>query len=305
MDWTRDGTNWPNRIHSRFANTRPHRWHVQDTGSPGDGRPVILLLHGAGAATHSWRHMLPLLDTRARVIAPDLPGQGFSRSGSRFRLGMDFIAEDMARLLGELDALPDAIVGHSAGGALGLWLAHRLERKPAAAITVNGALEPFPGMAGWLFPDLARLLSLNPLTALVVSRTGASEASVRSLLENTGSRIDAEGLACYRRLVASRAHVDGTLGMMAQWRLEPLLAALPRIALPTLFLAAENDRTVPPEIAYRSAARMPQAEVVAMPARGHLVHEEAAQDVAAAVFAFLDRQGIAIEPDRREGASAS
>lgn len=291
MDWQRDGADWPNRQFSRMIDVRPHRWHVQDSGAPGDPRPVILLLHGAGAATHSWRHLLPILNTRARIIAPDLPGQGFSRAGSRFRLGMDFMAEDLAALLDRLEARPEVILGHSAGGALGLWLSRRLPQRPRAAVAINGALEPFPGMAGWLFPALARLLSLNPLTALVVSRTGASEASVRSLLENTGSRIDAEGLDCYRRLVASRAHVDGTLGMMAQWRLDPLLAALPGIDIPTLFIAAGQDRAVPPEIAARSAARMPQAEVLDLPRLGHLAHEEAPDEIAEAVLDFLDRRG--------------
>ena len=50
------------------------RWHVQVAG---DG-PVLLLLHGTGAATHSWRDLLPLLAERFTVVAPDLPGHGRS-----------------------------------------------------------------------------------------------------------------------------------------------------------------------------------------------------------------------------------
>lgn len=296
MDWARDGADWPNRQHSRFVLSRPHRWHVQDTGGAGDTRPTILLLHGAGGATHSWRGLLPLLATEARVIAPDLPGQGFSRAGSRFRLGMDFMAEDLARLLESLGAAPDAIVGHSAGGALGLWLARRLPgrlaRPPRAVATINGALAPFPGLAGWAFPALAKLLALNPLTALLVARTGASEASVRSLLANTGSRIDAEGVALYRRLVGSRSHVDGTLGMMAQWRLDPLLAALPQIEAPTLLLVGTEDRTVPPETAEAPALRLPRARVERIADAGHLLHEEDPGRVHALLRRFLADEGI-------------
>ena len=45
----------------------------------GDG-PDLLLLHGSGAATHSWRDLAPLLARDFRVIAPDLPGHGFTET---------------------------------------------------------------------------------------------------------------------------------------------------------------------------------------------------------------------------------
>ena len=50
------------------------RWHVQMMGTG----PQVLLLHGAGAATHSWRDVAPLLARDFTVIAPDLPGHGFT-----------------------------------------------------------------------------------------------------------------------------------------------------------------------------------------------------------------------------------
>ena len=55
--WSREGRNWPNREHSRFVELGGIKWHVQVAGRG----PVILLLHGTGAATHSWRDVLPLL----------------------------------------------------------------------------------------------------------------------------------------------------------------------------------------------------------------------------------------------------
>ena len=48
----------------------PHRWHVQVLGEG----PTVLLLHGAGGATHSWRGLAPLLATDHRVVMLDLPG---------------------------------------------------------------------------------------------------------------------------------------------------------------------------------------------------------------------------------------
>ena len=59
-NWERDGRDWPNREASRFVHAAGLRWHVQVMGSG----PVVLLLHGTGAATHSWRDLMPKLAER-------------------------------------------------------------------------------------------------------------------------------------------------------------------------------------------------------------------------------------------------
>ena len=288
MDWARDGGDWPNRETSRFVTARPHVWHVQEMG---DG-PVLLLLHGAGGATHSWRDLMPELARDYRVVALDLPGQGFSRAGNRLRLGLEGMAEDIAALLAQEGIVPAAVVGHSAGGALALRLADLLETPPRAVVGLNAALGKFRGMAGWLFPLMARALAVNPLTAVLFSRTASSEASVRALIRSTGSTLDDRGLGLYRRLLADRAHVDGTLAMMAQWELGPLLAGLERVAVPVLLLTGGRDSAVPPDTSARAAARMAAAEWRDDPGHGHLMHEEAPAETAAALRAFLRDHGV-------------
>ena len=72
--WAVEGRDWPNRDASRFVDVGRVKWHVQVMGSG----PALLLLHGTGAATHSWRDLLPLLARDFTVIASDLPGHGFT-----------------------------------------------------------------------------------------------------------------------------------------------------------------------------------------------------------------------------------
>ena len=60
--------------YSRQVMHRPHRWHIQEAGKG----PLLLLIHGAGGATHSFRSLFPLLAQTSRVVAVDLPGQGFT-----------------------------------------------------------------------------------------------------------------------------------------------------------------------------------------------------------------------------------
>ncbi|MFY0022431.1 hypothetical protein ABTQ05_21120, partial [Acinetobacter baumannii] len=56
-DWATDGRDWPHRDASRFVDAGRVRFHVQVMGSG----PPLLLIHGTGAATHSWRDVAPLL----------------------------------------------------------------------------------------------------------------------------------------------------------------------------------------------------------------------------------------------------
>ncbi len=281
---------WPNAEASRFLRVVPHEWHVQVMG---EGSP-LLLLHGAGGSSHSWRDLMPLLARRWQVIAPDLPGQGFTRAGGLNRRGLDATAEDLARLCAMQGWRPAALIGHSAGAAVALRLAEILHaggRDWPHVVGINAALGKFEGLAGWLFPLMARMLALNPLAPLIVARGASSPERVRALIGSTGSTLDERGLALYAQLVGNRAHVAGTLQMMAAWRLDGLLSRLPQIAAPCLLLAAANDRTVPPAVAARAAAALPDARLVAVEGLGHLAHEEAPERIAAMIEAFLARSG--------------
>ncbi len=65
LDWDADGHDWPNRSASQFVHAGGLRWHVQRFGTElGSATPSILLLHGTGASTHTWREVAPLLATR-------------------------------------------------------------------------------------------------------------------------------------------------------------------------------------------------------------------------------------------------
>ena len=157
---------------------------------------------------------------------------------------------------------------------------------PERLVVVNGALENFRGAAGWLFPIMAKMLALNPFTGLLISQGGRSVSQVRSILSSAGTELSDEGLARYANLIQRRAHVDGTLAMMAQWSLDDLNRALPEIATPTLFVHGERDGAVALRVAERAARTMPDAQLVALPGVGHIAHEEAPERVAEEIARF-------------------
>lgn len=100
----------------------------------GSGFPV-LMLHGSGpgvSAWANWRLVMPSLAERARVIAPDMAGFGYTERRPDLRYDMDTW---VAQAIGMLDALgieQADLVGNSFGGGLALQVAirhpHRIRR---------------------------------------------------------------------------------------------------------------------------------------------------------------------------------
>ena len=76
-------------------------------------------------------------------------------------------------------------------------------------IGLNAALGNFDGLAGVLFPILARLLSLNPLVPSLFARLAGGEAQVRRLLASTGSPLDPQGRSYTRASSAIRRMSTG------------------------------------------------------------------------------------------------
>jgi magnesium chelatase accessory protein len=145
------------------------------------------------------------------------------------------------------------------------------------------------GRRGSCFPLVARALAATPFVPSLVSRLWGNEAKVRELIAGTGSRLDEAGIAQYVTLVQRAAHVDGTLGMMAAWRVDRLMAGAARLAVPTLLVANAGDRLVPPKVSREAARMLPRAESREMPSLGHLAHEEDARAVVQAIEDWLER----------------
>ena len=283
MDSARLPADWPFRAQGRHIRVSPHDWWVIDSG-PKEA-PVVLLLHGAGGSGHSFRALIPLLAQTYRVIVPDLPGQGCTRVGGMRRLGLDAMAEDLTRLCLSANMRPQAVIGHSAGAAIALRMADLTPLK--AIVGINAALGTFDGAAGVMFPLMARALAATPFVGSAVSRLWGTPATVNKLLAGTGSPLDAAGQAQYLALVRDAAHVNGTLGMMSQWRLDGLMARLPSLQEPVLLIASDRDNAVPPKVSRDAVTHMPNATYAEITGFGHLVHEEAADQVAIVLLPWL------------------
>jgi magnesium chelatase accessory protein len=279
---------WPHAERSRFVDAGGLRWHVQAFG---EGEEALVLLHGTGASAHSFRALAPRLAAGRRVLVPDLPGHGFSEPLPSRRSGMEGMGEALGALLAVLGARPRIVLGHSAGAALLARACLDGRLVPERLVSLGGALLPLDGTAGLLFPPAARLLAGSGLLPRWVSRRAEDPRAVGRLLAGTGSRLDAEGVALYRRLLQKPEHVAGALRMMAAWDLPALARDLPRLDVPVTLVHADEDRTLPVRYADRLLAALPRADAVRLPGLGHLAHEERPETVARLLATVVEPAG--------------
>ena len=290
-DWSTDGHDWPNREASRFVAAGGLRWHVQVAGSG----PALLLLHGTGASTHSFRDLLPLLARRFTVVAPDLPGHGFTtRPTDPSGLSLPGMAAGIAALLRELAVAPQVAVGHSAGAAILCRMCLDGSLAPRALVSLNGALLPLPGLRHPAFTPLVRSVVSGDWLPRLFARRMESPSEVERLLARTGSTIDARGRELYARLSRNASHTGAALAMMGHWDTRPLEAGLPQLAVPMLLLVGARDGMILPGVALRVRGLAPRSELLQIPGLGHLAHEESPQLVADEIAGYARAQGVAV-----------
>lgn len=280
--WDVEGRDWPNRECSRFVIAGDIRWHVQVMGAG----PVILLVHGTGSGTHSWRDVLPLLARHYTVVAPDLPGHGFTGMPSAARMSVEGMAALLGDLLTALQLQPRWVAGHSAGAAILVELCLQQRLQPQAVISLNGAILPLAGLPGQLFWPFAKLLSKTTWLPRLASSRARTTDAIQRLLDQTGSTIDPRGAACYRLLASHPSQVAGALAMVANWDLRRLVERLPRLKPTLVLVTGSADGTVPPTETARVRAVLPQAIDVSWHGLGHLAHEERPDLVASLIEAL-------------------
>ena len=125
-------------IHYRSIPVDAHRVFYREVGNP--AHPAILLLHGFPTSSHMFRQLIPLLADRYHVIAPDLPGFGFTESPPRgeFAYTFDNLAKVTAKFVDAIGLQRHAIYVFDYGAPVGLRLALARPDRITAIISQNG-----------------------------------------------------------------------------------------------------------------------------------------------------------------------
>ena len=263
---------------SRKVRCGPFNWQIRTAGSG----PVCLLLHGTGASVHTWDNLCPLLAPHYSLVMVDLPGHANTETPANEALTLPAIAQALHELIEQEQLNTEMIIGHSAGTAIMFELCLQYPHYAKRLISINAAVIPLKGLAGYLFAPLARVsANLGFMPAFFAYRAG-NDRNVKKLLDSTGSKIDARSFQHYARLFQNPEHNAGVLRMMSQWRLESLNARLGKLQIPVLLIAGSNDKTIPLRDTYKLQKLLPadKVKVSVINNCGHLLHEENPQAVA-------------------------
>ena len=145
-----------------YVSARGVNFHVTESG-PADGVPV-LALHGWPQHHYAWRHLLADPPEGLRVIAPDLPGYGWSGPAPH-DWAKEEVASDVLALMDELGLERVVLVGHDWGGFVGHLLALRAPERFSAYLALNIA-HPWT-TPRTLLPHVWRFLLYQPALAAI------------------------------------------------------------------------------------------------------------------------------------------
>ncbi len=265
---------------SRFLSLAGMDVHYRDEGQG----PAIVLLHGTAASLHTWDDWAEALtDDGYRVIRMDLPAFGLTGPHPErdYRLA-SYVAflESFRQALG-LDSF--SLAGNSLGGHIAWRYALDHPTAVRKLVLIDAAGYPNPGGKPWVF-RLAETPVLNQFFLWVTPRS-----LIRKNLEEVyyaDERISDSLVSRYHEMALRTGNRQAFIDR-ARTRSADRTAELPSLRTPTLVLWGEADRWIPLENGERLIRDLPNAELVVLPATGHVPMEERPRKSVAATRAFL------------------
>ena len=263
----------------------------REAGAP--AAPTILLLHGFPTSSHMFRDLIPLLAPHYHVIAPDLPGFGFSDAPnpSRFPYTFDRLAEVMEQFTDTLGLSRYALYIFDYGAPVGLRLAIRHPERITAIVSQNGNAYEDGLSAGW-----------NPIQTYWEAPTAENRAALKAFLtpESTKwqythgaeeSRLAPESYALDSALLARPGNEDIQLDLFLDYasnvKLYPRFQKYFRIHRPpTLAVWGKTDPFFLPAGADAFKRDNPSAQVVFFDT-GHFALETHSAEIGAKIIEFL------------------
>ena len=159
------------RTSHRFADVDGRKIFYREAGA--DTSPALLLLHGFPTSSHMFRDLIPALADDYHVVAPDLPGFGFSEAPDRaqFRYTFDHLADVIDRFTAVARLTRYAIYVFDYGAPVGFRLAMGHPERITAIISQNGNAYEEGLSEGW-----------NPIQRYWKEPTPENRAALRSFL---------------------------------------------------------------------------------------------------------------------------
>ncbi len=261
---------------------------------PKDG-PVLLLLHGFPTSSHMFRELIPLLATRFRVIAPDLPGFGFTAVPEErgYRYSFDSLAQTIGRFTEEMGIERYGMYVFDYGAPVGFRLAVAHPERVSGIVSQNGNAYEEGLSEAW-----------NPIQRYWKKPTAENREALRGMLTMEGVKQQYTHGIPKGRTVAPEAYtldeallqrpgnaeiqLDLFLDYASNVALYPRFQAYLRERTPRLLaIWGEKDPFFLPAGAEAFRRDVPGATVRLLPT-GHFALETHVEEIAAAIQEVMD-----------------
>ena len=259
--------------------------------------PAILLLHGFPTSSHQFRELIPRLADRYHVIAPDLPGFGFTTAPEGFEYSFARLAQTMVAFTDAIGLGRYAIYIFDYGAPVGLRLALARPDAITAIISQNGnAYEEgmsdgwAPTRAYWADPSLVNRETMRGMLTLDTTRWQYTHGAPDE------TQVAPESYWLDHALMSRPGNDDIQLGLIADYAsnvaLYPRFHAYFRDRQPSLLAVwGANDPFFLPAGAEAFRRDLPEAEVHFLDA-GHFALETHGREIADHIRHFLGRHLI-------------
>jgi len=263
----------------------------------GDGKKLVILLHGFPEFWYSWRHQLIALSDEYTVVAPDMRGYNLSDKPTNIADYQVYkLVDDVCGLIRHFGREQAAVVGHDWGASVAwaiaqkhpeyVWKLCALQVPPISIWQKNQTFKQF--LASWymFFFQIPRLpewlLSRNDFAILAEG------------LKNSTAEQDVfsdEDIAKYKKAWSEPRALTSALNYYRANILKRLFSKQSteeKIKVPTLFIYGEKDTAVLPE-SVQGIGEVIDApyQEIRIPDAGHWVQQEAAEIVTDSLREFL------------------
>ena len=253
---------------SWFTTVDGMRLHFQEAGD--ENAPPIILIHGFISSNLLWSAtLLPLARAGFRVIAPDLPGYGYSDKPDDAEYTIASQARNVVGLMDRLGIEKATIAGASYGGAVAATMAleypERVDRLVlVGAVTNDDAKKKI----------LMRISCLPVIGDIATPLYLGSRWFLRKRMQNMYRRM---GKPINERMVASRHHLLATanthramIRTARRWSANRIQREASLIRQPTMLVWGDNDDHIPLSHATKLRDALPNARLIVFRNCGHL-----------------------------------
>jgi pimeloyl-ACP methyl ester carboxylesterase len=275
---------------SEFVELAGHEVHLVTAGSQQSDR-LIVLLHGFGASSLTWKEVLEPLSSIGFVVAYDRAAFGFTERPTTIgevnpysSLGQLQVIDELVSRYGQGKEV--VILGHSAGGALALGYAldhpekvQKLILEAPAVYGTGGA----PSWLNWVF-DIPQLDHLGPLAVSSIASSG---------LQILDSSYYNKDLVTDQVVANYTAPLDVIGWERAFWEFNKaprslnLVERLDQLSVDTLIITGDTDEIVATADSVRLNGELPDSTIEIIVESGHLPNEEKPLEFVEAVIKFL------------------